>query len=167
MIIFKDKISGDEMLSDSYKLEEVLDGFFYEVEGKWVTVGDVEVDTGANASAEGADEDEGVDSSSKRVVDIIDANRLQETGYDKKGFKVYVKGWVKQVTELLPEDKAAEFKAKAPGAIQFLLDKIKDLQFFTGEEMNPEGTMAYAYYKEGAENPTFLFPVYSLDEMKC
>lgn len=33
--------------------------------------------------------------------------------------------------------------------------------------MDVEGTMAYAYYKEGAEHPTFLFPVYALEEMKC
>ena len=29
---------------------------------------------------------------------------------------------------------------------------------FTGESMDPEATMAYAYYAEGASTPTFLFP---------
>lgn len=36
-----------------------------------------------------------------------------------------------------------------------------------GENMDAEGTMAYAYYKDGASNPTFLFPAYALDEVKC
>ena len=33
--------------------------------------------------------------------------------------------------------------------------------------MDVEGTLVYAYYKEGSANPTFLFPVYALEEMKC
>lgn len=44
---------------------------------QWVEVGDVEVDIGGNPSAEGAEDGEGVDSSSKKVVDLIDAFRLQ------------------------------------------------------------------------------------------
>ena len=39
---------------------------------QWVTVGDVEVDIGANPSAEGEDGEEGVDSTSRKVVDLID-----------------------------------------------------------------------------------------------
>ena len=38
---------------------------------QWTVVGDVEVNTGANASAEEAEE--GVDSSSRKVVDVIDS----------------------------------------------------------------------------------------------
>ena len=33
--------------------------------------------------------------------------------------------------------------------------------------MDPETTMIYAYYKEGAANPTFLYPIYALKEEKC
>lgn len=41
---------------------------------QWVTVGDVDVDIGANPSAE--EEEEGVDSTSRKVVDVVDAFRL-------------------------------------------------------------------------------------------
>ena len=41
---------------------------------QWQEVGDTAIDTGANPSAEEADE--GVDSSSRKVVDIIDGFRL-------------------------------------------------------------------------------------------
>lgn len=34
------------------------------------------VDTGANPSAEGGEDDEGVDSNSRKVVDIVDTFRL-------------------------------------------------------------------------------------------
>ena len=32
--------------------------------------------------------------------------------------------------------------------------------------MDPDGTFAYAYYKEGASNPTFLIPKYALKAQK-
>ena len=41
---------------------------------QWTTVGSVDVDIGANPSAEEADE--GVDDSARKVVDIIDSFRL-------------------------------------------------------------------------------------------
>ncbi len=41
---------------------------------QWVTVGDVDVDIGANPSAE--EEEDNVDSQSRKVVDVVDAFRL-------------------------------------------------------------------------------------------
>lgn len=41
---------------------------------QWATVGDVDVDIGANPSAEEADE--GTESASRKVVDIVDSFRL-------------------------------------------------------------------------------------------
>ena len=37
---------------------------------------------------------------------------------------------------------------------------------FLGESMDPESTMAYAYYKDGGSSPTFLFCKYALDAVK-
>eukprot|EP00884_Botryococcus_braunii_P017534 jgi/Botrbrau1/4464/Bobra.0348s0047.3 len=157
---------GDELISDSFEMREIEDGFFYEVEGKWTEVGDVNIDTGANPSAE--EEEEGVDSSSRKVVDIVDTFRLgEQPSYDKKAFMGYVKGWLAKVLAALPEDKKAEFKAKSEPGIKYLLKLIKDLQFFIGESAEPDGTLVYAYYKDGATNPTFLFPAYALVEQKC
>lgn len=96
---------GDELLSDSFPYKEIENGVLWEVEGKvtscpvlfsyenldftnlemcwlllelqWVVQGAVEVDIGANPSAEGADEDEGVDDQAVKVVDIVDTFRLQ------------------------------------------------------------------------------------------
>lgn len=44
---------------------------------QWVVQGAVDVDIGANPSAEGGDEDEGVDDQTVKVVDIVDTFRLQ------------------------------------------------------------------------------------------
>ena len=157
------------MFADSYPMREVEDGFFFEVDGSWQEVGDVDVDIGANPSAEGADGDEAPgESGARKIVDIIESFRLvEQPSYDKKAFMGYVKPWLARVVEKLPEDKAAEFKAKAQDAIKFLLSKVKELQFFTGESMDPESTLCYAYYKDGNANPTFLFCKYAMDEVKC
>lgn len=75
MIIYKDILSGDELMSDSYDIKEngmflqvgsyfplprgltACDAcqsshkcLFLQVDGKWITVGDVDVDIGANPS---------------------------------------------------------------------------------------------------------------------
>lgn len=42
-----------------------------------------------------AEEDETVESTSRKVVDIIDAFRYQETSYDKKTFMAYIKDFMK------------------------------------------------------------------------
>lgn len=38
---------------------------------------------------------------------------------------------------------------------------------FVGESMHDEGTMVFAYYKEGATDPTFLYLAPALKEVKC
>jgi hypothetical protein len=167
MIIFKDILNGDELLADSYPLNEIEDGFFYEVEGKWQTLTMDDVDIGANPSAEGGDEDGPADDGGRKVVDLIESFRLQEQpAYDKKQFMAYVKPWLAKVVEKLPADQKDEFKTKAQPALKFLLSKIKELQFFLGESLDPEGTMVYAYYKDGGASPTFLYPKYALLEQK-
>ena len=57
---------------------------------QWVEVGDVDVDIGANPSAEEAEE--GLDSGAKKVVNLQDAFRLQEgPSYSKKELMTYLK----------------------------------------------------------------------------
>ena len=99
MLVYQDLISGDELLSDSFPYKEIENGMLWEVEGKWVVQGAVDVDIGANPSAEGADEDEGVDDQAVKVVDIVDTFRLQEQPpFDKKQFVVFMKKFI-----MLPE----------------------------------------------------------------
>jgi hypothetical protein len=163
MLLYKDVLSGDEMLSDSYDVNE--QEIFLEVAGKWVTTGDISVDIGANASAEEAPEE--LESAAKKVVDIVDAFRLQETSWDKKGFMGYIKLYMKAVAEKLSPERKEAFMAAAPAAVKELLGRFSELQFFTGETGDLEASLAYAYYKEGATDPTFLFFKDGLKEVKC
>ncbi|KAH7281543.1 hypothetical protein KP509_36G052900 [Ceratopteris richardii] len=161
-------LPGDELLSDSFVYKEVQNGIFWEVEGKWVVKGAVSVDIGANPSSEGADEDEGVDDQAVKVVDIVDTFRLQEQpSFDKKTFLAYIKKYIKNLTEILPEEEKEVFKKNVETAVKWLLSILKDLQFFVGESMKDDASLVYAYYKEGATDPTFIYFAHSLKEVKC
>ncbi|XP_042470735.1 translationally-controlled tumor protein homolog isoform X1 [Zingiber officinale] len=132
----------------------------------WVVKG-VDVDIGANPSAKEG-EDEGVNENTVRVVDIVDTFRLQERpSFDKKQFVTFIKRYIKLLTPKLDEEKPELFKKHIEATTKFLLSKIKDLQFFVGESMLDDGSLVFAYYKDGATDPTFLYLAYGLKEIKC
>ncbi|CAI5522629.1 unnamed protein product [Closterium sp. Naga37s-1] len=124
---------------------------------QWVVKGGIEVDIGANPSAEGGEE-EAVEDQAEKVVDIVDTFRLQEQPpFDKKAFAAYLKVYAQKLAGLMPADRVAQFRANSPAACKWLMSKLADLQFFVGDSMNSEGSIAYAYYKDGAANPTFIY----------
>ena len=167
MLVYQDLLTGDELLSDSFRYTEIENGMLWEVEGKWVVQGAVEVNTGANPSAEGGDE-EGVDDQAVKVVDIVDTFRLQEQPtFDKKAFVTYMKRFIKNLTAKLEGEQLESFKKHIEGATKYLLPKLKDSQFFVGESMHDDGCLVLAYYKDGATDPTFLYFAYALKEVKC
>ena len=168
MLVYQDLITGDELLSDSFPYTEIENGVLWQVEGKWVVQGAVDVNIGANPSAEGGDEDESVDDQAVKVVDIVDTFRLQEQPpFDKKQFVAYIKKYIKLLTPKLEGEQQELFKKNIEGATKFLLSKIKDLQFFVGESMHDDSSLVFAYYKDGATDPTFLYFGPGLKEVKC
>ncbi|KAJ6770991.1 TRANSLATIONALLY CONTROLLED TUMOR PROTEIN-RELATED [Salix koriyanagi] len=153
MLVYQDLLSGDELLSDSFPYREIENGMLWEVDGKWVVQGAVDVDIGANPSAEGG-EDEGVDDQAVKVVDIVDTFRLQEQPpFDKKQFLTQIKKFIKNLSEKLDDEQKEKFRKNIEGATKFLLSKIKDLQFFVGESMHDDGCLVFAYYKDGSADP--------------
>ncbi|KAJ4814418.1 Translationally controlled tumor protein [Rhynchospora pubera] len=168
MIVYTDLLSSDELLSDSFPCKEIENGMLWEVQGKWVVQGAIDVDIGANPSAEGGEEDEGVNDQAVKVVDIVDTFRLQEQPpFDKKQFLTHMKRYIKNLMPKLDVEKQEEFKKHIEGATKLLLSMLKDLQFFVGESMHDDGAMVFAYYKDGAVDPTFLYLPYGLKELKC
>ncbi|KAI1457241.1 translationally-controlled tumor protein [Annulohypoxylon moriforme] len=143
MIIFKDALteSKDELLSDSFKLTEV-DGIAYEADCAMIEIGAVDVNTGANASAEEADE--GVEDSAQKVNNIIHSFRLQPTSFDKASYLSYLKGYMKRLAKHLKdsgksEDEIKEFQTKAQGFAKKIVSNFKDYEFYTGESMDVDG----------------------------
>uniref|UniRef100_A0A3P9LR46 Translationally-controlled tumor protein homolog n=3 Tax=Oryzias latipes TaxID=8090 RepID=A0A3P9LR46_ORYLA len=168
MIIYKCVISGDEMFSDIYKIKETE--IFYEVEGKTVTrtEGFDDALIGANASAEEATETN--ESSTVSGVDIVLNHNLQETGFDKKGYLTYIKDYMKSIKAKLQEsnpDRVEKFMAEAQVAVKGVVGNIKNYQFYTGESMNPEGTVGLLDYREDGITPYMLFFKDGLEIEKC
>ena len=168
MLLYQDLLTGDELLSDSFPYKELENGVLWEVEGKWVVTGSVDVDIGANPSAEGDGDEEGVDDQAVKVVDIVDTFRLQEQPpFDKKLFVAYVKKYIKLLEPKLDAESRKLFMDNIQPATKYLLSKLSDLQFFVGESMGDDASLVFAYYKEGATDPTFLYFAHGLKEVKC
>ena len=115
------------------------------------------VSDGANP-AEG--EDEGVDSTVEKVINLVDAHRLCETGFDKKGFMTYIKGYMKSLKAKLEEtnpDRVDPFIKEAQTFVKKCLGNFNEYQFFMGESMEPEAMVPLMYYAEDGMTIKFLF----------
>ncbi|ELQ34695.1 translationally controlled tumor protein [Pyricularia oryzae Y34] len=177
MLIFKDIVSGNEMFSDVYD-PKLVDDVVYEVDCKMITVDAVNVgadatvpDTGANASAE--DAEEALEDGPTKVNDIIYSFRLQSSSFDKKSYLSHLKGFFKAVKEHKKSQGASEedvkaWEKKAGDYVKNkLLPNFKDFEFYIGEEFNPDGMVALLNYREDGITPFFTFWKDGLTEMKC
>ncbi|KAJ6184338.1 Translationally-controlled tumor protein [Penicillium mononematosum] len=149
MLVFSDVISGDQMLSDSYPIREV-DDVVYEVDCKYIqTRQGVDVDIGANPSAEEAEE--GLEDGIIQVIDVIDAFRLQPTSFDKRDYLAYLKIYMKAIESYLWETD--------PGRVQ-------EFEKNVSESMNVDGMVAlFSYREDGA--PFFTFWKDGLHVVDC
>merc|ERR1719442_8793 len=146
----------------------------YEVYGKHITRAlgtDIQL-AGSNASAEEADE--GTEEATESGVDLVLNHRLVETGFGKKAdYMNYLKDYMKRVVAYLEsndkKDQVEGFKKNINGVMKGLLGRFSDLQFFTGESMDPKGMIILVEYKEvnGEERPVVMFFKHGLDEEKC
>lgn len=176
MLIYKDLISNDELLTDTFKLEECHGGAIYKVKGKMMKedFGIDESAIGGNASAEGGG-DEGADPSSVSGIDVVLLNRLQPClGLNKIAFKTYIKDYMKAIKTHLDENKPDEVKVFQKGCQEFvkeILSGFKDFEFFQGESMNPEGMVVCLRWEtpEGTEDesPFLYFFKHGIEEEKA
>ncbi|KAB0381142.1 hypothetical protein FD755_008926 [Muntiacus reevesi] len=146
MIIYRDLISHDEMFSDIYKIREVADGLCLEVEGKMVS------------STEGHIDDSLIVIKSTVItgVHIVMNHHLQETSFTKEACKKYIKDYMKSVKGKLEEQRPERVKPFMTGDTctpMFIAALFKNDQFFIGENMNPDGTVALLDYCEDGVTP--------------
>lgn len=137
----QDLITDDELISDSYDLKEI-DGIVYEADCKKITIGDDNIDIGANPSAEEADE--GTESNAQTVLDVVHSFRLNETQFDKKQYLSHLKTYMKKVKEAMKangasDETVAEFEKGASGFAKKVIGNFKDYEFLIGENMDPDG----------------------------
>jgi Translationally controlled tumour protein len=105
-----------------------------------------------------------VDDTAEYVNNVIDDSigfNLQEVPMGKKDLKEYLQTYCKNLRAKLKEDdkvagpEVKAFTNSAPNFCKWLLSKYDDLQFYTTASMDPEGSMAFAYYE--ATDPIFVY----------
>ncbi|KAJ9682698.1 hypothetical protein PVL29_018594 [Vitis rotundifolia] len=74
------------------------------------------------------------------------------------------KHWRNPSTEGGEDDEGIEDQAVKVVDIVGTL-RFSDLQFFVGESMHDDGCLVFAYYKDGATDPTFLYFAHGLKEI--
>jgi len=169
MKVYYDVFSDDEIISDSFKFEQVFDGVGAEVKARWVVKGVGNIDIGCSNEFGGkSEDDEGVDDKAEKCIDVVDTFRYTETSYTKEDYTSYIKAYMKKVKAHLEEknkDRVAPFMKGAQEMVKWVLGNFKEFQFFMGEKCDPETHLALAYYKNpDDEAPTF---VYFMDGLKA
>ncbi|KAI2612520.1 translationally-controlled tumor protein [Hypoxylon fragiforme] len=170
MIIFRDVLTErkDELLSDSFEVKEI-DGIAYEADCAMIEIGAVEVNTGANASAEEADE--GTEDGAQKVNNIIHSFRLQPTSFDKATYLAYLKGYMKKLAKHLQEtgsspEEVKDFQTKAQGFAKKIISNFKDYEFYTGESMDVDGMVVLLNYREDGITPYITIWKHGVESMK-
>merc|ERR1711985_168818 len=83
MIVYKCIVNESEFITDAQTesdeggVEMLWGGTVCKVPAKYIEVGEEDIDIGGNDSAEGADEDAGVDDSKQQVIDLVHNFRYQ------------------------------------------------------------------------------------------
>lgn len=132
-----------------------------------IQVADGDVDIGANPSAE--DAEEAADSDVQTVNNVVHSFRLQSTGFDKKSYLTYLKGYMKSIKAYLAEHKPEEVESFEKGAQAFakkIVGNFKDYDFYTGESMDPDGMVALLNYREDGTTPYLIFWKHGIKEEK-
>lgn len=172
MLLYRDVITGDEMFSDAFKITEI-DDMAFEVDCKMVSMkSGVDVDIGANPSAEEGGDDagpSGEDGGAATVNNVVYSFRLSETQFDKKAYMTYIKGYMKTVKAYLTAnkpDRLAVFEKKIQPLVKKILENFKDYECYVGESMNPEGMVGLLNYRDDGVTPYFTFFKDGLKEEK-
>lgn len=170
MKLYSDIWTDTEILSDSYKFEEVFGGVAVEVKSRLITKGEDKVDVGCgNAFGGGEQEEEGGNAEVEKVIDLVDNFNYAETGFDKAGFVAYFKVFMKKILDHLTAnkpDRVAAFKAGAKDLFAFLKDNFDDLTIYTPSDYDQENSLIYSYYKGEDLAPTFIYVMDALKFIK-
>lgn len=169
MIIFTDVISNDEMISDAFPMKEI-DGVVYEIDCAMVKVGSgVDVDIGANPSAEDAPAED-MDDTVQTVNNVVNTFRLESTPFDKKSYLLALKDYMKAVKAYLKEknpDRVDAFEKAASAYAKKIVADFKNYEFYTGPSMDTTGMVALLNYREDGITPYLTVWKDGLKEVKC
>ncbi|MCJ1470218.1 hypothetical protein MMC07_008863 [Pseudocyphellaria aurata] len=151
MIVYTDIVSGDEIISDSWTLKEI-DDVVYEVDCAMQEVGATHINTGANPSAEEAEES--LQDDVQKEINVVGAFKLQLLGDRLSGDKGFAssKAYHAQLKAYLKlAGKALLAKGLEKEEIIAILDKARkyykdviepnfdNYDFYAGQSLDPNG----------------------------
>lgn len=142
----QDAISGDELLCDTYTIQE--NGPFFEVDGKMITSGATIANIGTDEDDE---DDENIDDSTKQVLDVLYSFGFVQTILDKRTYLSHIKSYMKRVEQHLKTsnpERVEGFKTEAKEHVKSIVANFKDYEFYTGATMNPDGQVVLLNYRE-------------------
>jgi|688.fasta_scaffold188030_1 hypothetical protein len=103
MRIYQDLFTETEIISDSYKFEEICGGAAVEVASRLVVKGEDNVDVGCGNAFGGKNEEEEEGGAGgppvEKVNDLIDAFGYEETSMDKADWLKYIKAFSGKILE--------------------------------------------------------------------
>ena len=170
MKIFKDIVTGDEMLSDTFQMTLEYEDAIIKVPSKNRPKDDlnnVEIGCGDEfAKAEGA-EDPAPQQGVEMVLDVIANSELKQVNMSKKEFMAYIKDYFKKLIAYMEEngkkDRVDGFKKGAQAFIKFIIPHFDDIEIYTGangenDEGEIVGSVCISYWEDDtAKGPMFYF----------
>ncbi|CAO3566997.1 unnamed protein product [Mortierella alpina] len=154
MLIFEDVISGDKLFSDAFPIKEV--GVFYEIDCAMITIKKgVDVDIGANVSAEDAADD--YEDGTEITNNVVHSFSLSSTSFDKKSYLTHAKQYVKSLKPhiRLEGDAIKAYEVETAAAFRKIAEAFNVYEFFVGNTMNPDGAVMLLNYREDGVTPYF------------
>jgi hypothetical protein len=170
MKIFKDVITGDEMLSDTFQMTVEYEDAIYKVPSKnrpKDDLGDVDVGCGDAFTKQEGEEEPSAPQGVEMVLDVIANSELKQVNMSKKEFMAYIKDYFKKIIAYLEEngkkDRVDGFKKGAQAFIKFIVPKYDDIELYTGANGENDdgeivGGICISYWEDdSAKGPMFYF----------
>ncbi|XP_060073979.1 translationally-controlled tumor protein homolog [Ylistrum balloti] len=165
MKVYKDIMTGNEMISDSFKItmHEPVRGMMT-VKGKMKKEDGVpDIDIGANASKE--EESEQLQEAEGQLgVDVVIDFRLKETEMTKKDLKLLMKekmkGLLAKKTEEAKKDETVDvngFKADCQKMVEWALKNFEDIQLYIGEDYDEDCMPVFLINRGGEDIHMYYF----------
>jgi hypothetical protein len=158
MLVYKDILSGDAVLSDSYEIGKWYEGTVFKVKSKQIKVCNNDFDI---EDDKGDSDDKNQGENCEMIIDVVHSFSLQETSFDKKSYMSYIKSYMKKINGELEKSNSSRidvWKKNMQDFVKYILGNFEDFQFFTGEKMDVEAMIILAKYEKDDDTaPTFYY----------
>ncbi|KAN0139362.1 Mss4-like protein [Lactarius tabidus] len=123
MALYLDVISGDQLISDAFKLK-VLEDVVFQVDCKMITVG------------------------TETFIDVVFEFGLQPITFDKKSYTSYLKAYVQDIKAKLSPERAPVFEKEAGNFAKEIIKNFSKFQFYTGKSKNAKGMVVLLSHRD-------------------